>query len=347
VKLRVFHGPANIAGIGRHLADWQREQGILADFYSYADTPIVDRSHVELRFFEYGWAARKLLRIAFVLFAVLRYNVFHFYDGVSLLPNNLDMPLLKLLRKKIVMTYCGTDIRLVAVEMTRNPYARLLRIGLDDPRYDGLKKRRMRWHRLWVDRVIAPRNLYASARTVYPSKTVEKEIWLHNTVDVHAYTPSTYATKTPPVVVHAPSEAGIKGTEYVERSVRELHRRGVEFEYRLLRDCPHLEVQRVLRDEADIILDQFLLGGFGTLAVEGMYYGKPVIGYLLESVKAEYYPDCPILNASIDDLPDKLAWLIEHPDERTRLGREGRLFVERHFDRDKVGHRVLELYSAL
>src|SRR5262249_30206229 len=143
------------------------------------------------------------------------------------------------------------------------------------------------------------------------------------------------------------SEVGIKGTEYVERSVRELQRRGVEFEYRLLRDCPHEEMQRILRDEADIILDQFLLGGFGTLAVEGMYYGKPVIGYLLESVKAEHYPDCPILNASIDDLADKLGWLIAHPDERTRLGREGRRYVERRFDRDKVGQQMLELYASL
>ena len=70
-------------------------------------------------------------------------------------------------------------------------------------------------------------------------------------------------------------------------------------DFLLLEDRPHADVQRILRDEADIVLDQFLLGGFGSLAVEGMYYGKPVVGYLIESVRAEHYPDCPIVNATI------------------------------------------------
>lgn len=205
----------------------------------------------------------------------------------------------------------------------------------------------MRWHRLWVDKVIAPRNLYASACAVFPKAEVEKDIWIHNTMDVRAYAPLAFETKDAPLLVHAPSEPGIKGTEYVKVAIEELRRRGMRFDFLLLEDRPHAEVQRILRDEADIVLDQFLLGGFGSLAVEGMYYGKPVVGYLIESVRAEHYPDCPIVNATIDDLAEKLAWLIAHPKERVRLGREGREFVERHFDRDKVGRQVMELYRSL
>ena len=347
LKLRIFHGPRNIAGIGRYLADWQREQGMSADAFSLHDSKIVERSHLEFRLFEYGWLTRRLLWVAVLAFALLRYNVFHFYFGTTLLPFNLDLPILKLFRKKVVMTYCGSDIRLIEIEATRNPYAALLKIGLDDPRFDPLKKRRMRWQRLWVDKVIAPRNLYASACAVFPKAEVEKDIWLHNTMDVRAYAPPAFETKDMPQLVHAPSEPGIKGTEYVKVAIEELRRRGMRFDFVLLEDRPHAEVQRILRDEADIVLDQFLLGGFGSLAVEGMYYGKPVVGYLIESVRAEHYPDCPIVNATIDDLADKLAWLIAHPKERVRLGREGREFVERHFDRDKVGRQVMELYRSL
>jgi len=347
LKLRIFHGPANIAGISRYLADWQRERGMIADSFSYYDSKIVERSHLDLRIFECGWLTRKLLRIAVLALALLRYNVFHLYYGVSLLPFNLDLPILKLFGKKVVMTYCGSDIRLIEIEATRNPYAVLLKIGIDDPRFDPLKKRQMRWHRLWVDRVIAPRNLYASACAVFPKAEVEKDIWLHNTMDIRGYVPHAFETKDVPLLVHAPSEPGIKGTEYVKVAIEELRRRGMHFDFLQLVDRPHAEVQRILRDEVDIVLDQFLLGGFGTLAVEGMYYGKPVVGYLIESVRAEHYPDCPIVNATIDDLADKLAWLIANPKERVRIGREGREFVERHFDRDKVGHQVLELYRRL
>jgi glycosyltransferase involved in cell wall biosynthesis len=347
MKLRIFHGPVNIAGIGRHLADWQREQGVIADSFSLFDSKIVERAHFEFRLFEYGWLTRKLLWVAVAALALLRYNVFHFYFGDSLLRHNLDLPLLKLFGKKVVMTYCGSDIRLIEIEATRNPYATLLKIGLDDPRFDPPKKRQMRWHRLWVDKVIAPRNLYASACAVYPKAEVEKDIWLHNTMDLRAYTPLAFEAKDVPLLVHAPSEPGIKGTEYVIAAIEELRRRGMCFDFLLLEGRPHAEVQRILRDEADIVLDQFLLGGFGSFAVEGMYYGKPVVGYLIESVRAEHYPDCPIVNATINDLADKLAWLIANPKDRERLGREGREFVERHFDRDKVGHQVMELYRSL
>lgn len=37
-KMRIFHGPVNIAGIGRHLADWQRKWGADADFIVF-DVP--------------------------------------------------------------------------------------------------------------------------------------------------------------------------------------------------------------------------------------------------------------------------------------------------------------------
>jgi glycosyltransferase involved in cell wall biosynthesis len=162
---------------------------------------------------------------------------------------------------------------------------------------------------------------------------------------MNAYRPLTYSTKDRPLLVHAPSEPGIKGTEYVRAAVEKLRERGLRFDFQLLEGRPHEEVQRILRDHADIVLDQFLLGGFGLLAVESMYYGKPVVGYLIERVRAEHFPDCPIVNASIDDLAEKLAWLIERPEERIRLGREGRAFVERHLDRDRVGRQLLELYA--
>ena len=320
---------------------------MIADSFSLYDSKIMECAHLEFRLFEYGWLTRRLLWVAVMTFALLRYNLFHFYFCTSLLPFNLDLPILKLFRKKVVMTYCGSDIRLIEIEKTRNPYAGLLKIGLDDPRFDPKKKRQMRWQRLWVDKVIAPRNLYASASAVFPKAEIEKDIWLHNTMDVRAYVPIVFETKDVPLLVHAPSEPGIKGTEYVKVAIEELRRRGMRFDFLLLEDRPHAEVQRILRDEADIVLDQFLLGGFGSLAVEGMYYGKPVVGYLIESVRAEHYPDCPIVNATIDDLADKLAWLIAHPKERVRLGREGREFVERHFDRDKVGRQVMELYRSL
>ena len=81
------------------------------------------------------------------------------------------------------------------------------------------------------------------------------------------------------------------------------------------------------------------------MAFEGMYYGKPVVSYLIESVKEEHFPDCPVVNAHIGNLHEKLAWLIEHPEERIRLGKEGRAFVEKHLDLEEINKKLWEIYQ--
>ena len=244
------------------------------------------------------------------------------------------------------MTYCGSDVRLIGIEMRRNRFGHLLKIGADHPRFDGAKRRKMQWQRLWVHRAIAPRNLYASVRSCYPSDKIVDDLWLHNTIDLSRVTP-TYRVAHVPLVVHVPSARGIKGSEYVEAAIQELQNSGAKFHFRLIEEAGHGEVLRILQEEADIVIDQMLLGGFGTLAVEAMASGKPVVGYLIDSVKNEHFPDCPIFNADIDNLAEKLRYLIDHPEEQIRLGREGRRFVEQYCDREQVNRRLMALYESL
>ncbi len=347
--MKIYHGPCNIAGIGRYCADYQRKKGYVSDFIvQSADSPICEKSHYCLYIEKYKF---RLERFAIIfsnfLSCLIKYDLFNFYFGYSLLPHNLDLPILKLFGKKIVMTYCGSDIRLIEVERKRNPYWHLLRIGLNHPKYDPRKKMMMRWQNLWIDRFIAPRNLYASAIKIIPPKKVEEKLWIHNSMDLNnSYCPN-FKTKHIPTLVHAPSETGIKGTKYVERAVENLRGKGIQFNYLRIEKVPHDEAQRIYRDEADIVIDQFFLGGFGTLAVEGMYYGKPVCGYLITEVKKEHFPDYPMVNCTIDNLEEKLAWLVKNPQERVKIGRAGRKFVEKYFDREKLNENLLELYSSL
>ena len=205
----------------------------------------------------------------------------------------------------------------------------------------------MRWHRIWVHRVIAIRNLYEYAKCVFKEKEIIKEIWVNNSLDINEYIPQRYETRDVPVLVHAPSEPMIKGTKYVEKAIEKLKTEGYKFEYRRVQNLPNYMAQKIYRDEADIIIDQFLVGGVGSLAFEGMYYGKPVVGYLLSSIEKEFCPDIPLVNATIDTLKDKLAWLINNPEERIRLGQEGRKFVEKYCDRDVINQKIWKICQQL
>jgi glycosyltransferase involved in cell wall biosynthesis len=55
----------------------------------------------------------------------------------------------------------------------------------------------------------------------------------------------------------------------------------------------------------------------------------------------------PIVSATKDDLVEKLRPLVESFELRKRLGEEGRGYVERVHDLDKVADRFIEIYRTI
>lgn len=347
MKYKIFHGPVNICGQATKLSSWQKKKGVISDTITFKHNIYDPPGDYCLCLNEYSILTKQIIRFTFFLFCLFKYNLFHFNFGQSLLPLNLDLPFLKLFRKKILMTYCGSDIRLIEIEKTRNKYWKLINFGLNKPKYDFIKKIKMQWQNLFVQKSFAPRNIYAYAKTVIPEKKIIKDLWIHNAMAIERHSKPEYSTNEIPVIVHAPSQKDIKGTSYVEKAIQSLKSKGYKFEFRLIHGIPYQEAHRVFRDEADIIVDQFILGGIGQLAFEGMYYGKPVISYLIPSVMDEHFPDCPIVNATIDNLDKKIAWLLEHPEERIKLGKAGRAFVERHLDLEVLNKKIWVIYKEV
>jgi glycosyltransferase involved in cell wall biosynthesis len=80
------------------------------------------------------------------------------------------------------------------------------------------------------------------------------------------------------VVVHAPSNAGLKGSELVRDRLRALDASGL-VEYRELEGVAAAEMPRHYGD-ADIVLDQFSLGIYGVAACEALAAGRVVISHV-------------------------------------------------------------------
>jgi glycosyltransferase involved in cell wall biosynthesis len=55
----------------------------------------------------------------------------------------------------------------------------------------------------------------------------------------------------------------------------------------------------------------------------------------------------PIVSASRDTLVERLRPLVESAEERRRIGAEGRAYVERVHDVERVADRLLDIYSRL
>jgi len=346
-QIRIYHGPVNVGGIGRFLADWQRKQGALSDFIVWYDFSSRKNNHRNLHIDACNSVFQKYRILLKNFFSsVKNYQIFHFYFGKSLLPYNVDLPVLKFLGKKTIMTYCGSDIRLVEVDKKRNPYWKLINSHHNSNKYDRKKKWMMFWQNLWIDRFYAVRELYEYAVQVISKSKIIKDFWINNVILDFSSPLPVIKTKKIPVLVHAPSNPGIKGSKFVEEAISNLRKKGYKFDYIRLEKIPNREANLIYRDKADIIIDQFIVGGFGSLAIEGMFHGKPVCCYLIDDF-FKWYPDCPIVNCNIDNLEEKLAWLIEHPDERIKIGKRGRKFVEKHANPEKINKKVWDLYKKL
>ena len=164
-------------------------------------------------------------------------------------------------------------------------------------------------------------------------------------IDLTAYTPVPPSDRARPLVVHAPSHRGKKGTEHVIAACE-----GLPVELELVEGLHHDEARRRY-EAADIVVDQLNAGWYGLFAIEAMALGKPVVTFLHEEAvrrSAEAFGiEVPIVSATKETLRDVLARLAADPDERRRLGAAGRAYVERVHDIERIADRLLDLYARL
>jgi hypothetical protein len=134
--------------------------------------------------------------------------------------------------------------------------------------------------------------------------------WVPVVVDPAAWRgrASALTSQGPPVVVHAPTQRWIKGTDLIEPLLHRLTAEGV-IVYRPLAGVPHSAMPDFY-GAADIVLDQFRLGSYGVAACEALAAGRLVIGHVDDAtrswVRATTGLGLPIHEATVDSLESEL-----------------------------------------
>lgn len=337
--MKILHAPIEISGQLWEYADALRLIGINAKVLTYSKHPFGYNTDICLDLSKIN-NLHELIGTQIKIFndIVNEFDVFHFHFGESLIYGNFDLHALKLMGKKIIMNFWGSDIRLKDIAKKKNPF-------YDDKVHLGndlAKIEKMKILSKYVDAVIVPDyELYEYASLYFNNIFVVPQA-----VDTNKLLPRYPSPENKkPKIVHAPSRTNVKGTVYIEHAISKLYEK-YDFEYIRLNGVSHDKVLDAI-SKADIIVDQIILGSHGIFSLESMAFGKPVICYIRDDLIKKYPNNLPLINANPLNIGKALERLLKSGQLRYELGKKSRLYVELNHEKTKIAYKLLDLYKSL
>ena len=340
--LRIFVGPVWFGKIAPTLAHAMREMGIKATSVVEGKVPAryPDADYSVVMDFQGLKPWQIVLKRLWYFWQFLhQHDAFIFIFGTSLLSHNLDLPVLKLFHKKTVMWFIGSDIR-----HYESVSAAAKKMGI---KYRRSEARRISPERLeQKKRMIHRVEKYVDYIISYPaiSHLLTRE---YHTVLIPLDVENIMYNNMPnprPVVVHAPSHEGKKGTSYILKAVERLKKEGYDFDFCLFQKTPNKVVRESL-SKADIAVDQLFATGGGMFALESMAAGCAVLGGNIPEFSG-YSRELPIIHTDPDNIYQNLKMLLDNPKLRQELGGKGRKYVEKYHDARKIAGDILQILSG-
>jgi len=266
------------------------------------------------------------------------------FTYVALTPSLIELPFLKRLGKRVVIVFWGSDIRYIdafenqmqslGILNEYEPFIRGVRMSREDPLY--VKSNRVHMAEKYADLILSQPG-YAQLQTrPYMRANIPLDI-------------SMFQYNVPgrirPLIVHAPSNPLIKGTDFIKSIMDELRAEGVEFDFYPVENMPNPELRKLLTS-ADIVVDELYADTVGVLSTEGMATGNAVLTHYPADF-AGVPQDCPAVNITEKNLKAVLRRTILDVTWRCDLAERGRKFVETHHDHEMVVSDILSWLRCL
>lgn len=367
--MRVLHCPTTVGGNPQGLCRAERQLGL--DSWSVALTQTKFNYAVD----EILWDAslsmvEKQKRAWRLLSRAREFDIIHYNFGSPILP--WEIPENHFLGRGVIgqlanayVTFCrrveqfALRNRVVAVtfqgddarqgDYCRQHFALSIADGVGNSYYtnasDAQKRKKISWFDQYADLIYT---VNPDLMHVLPGRT---RFMPYASVDPFAWSPVHVTGSTAPLVVHAPSHRGVKGSEHIISAIEALKREGVVFNFVQVENLSNDEARKIY-EKADLIVDQLLAGWYGAFAVEAMALGKPVICYIrnddLKFIPAEMRRDLPLINATPNSIRAVLReWLTVRRSDLAGWGARSRAFVEYWHSPTRIATELIEDYRAV
>ena len=299
----------------------------------------------------YALALRVGLGVAFqrlvLAWALLRYDVFHFFADRGLLDptarlqiNSEELATLHAAGKRLYIYNYGADVR------TRQATLALGRWNFcidctEPPKYCTCDD--AEGSRYFADLARSATALVSLGDMLTYMPTARHiNYWPLDLDKIEAVFPD--ATSGPLRIAHAPNHTHFKGSKYLEQTIERLRDQGHQIEYRKIQGVPNSRALALFA-ECDIVADQFIGGAYGYTALEGMALGKPVLSFVRSANLVDAPDECPIINATPDNLDQVLLWVLRNREHLRAIGEQGRRYVQRWHSVSAVAARLGSLYQ--
>lgn len=247
--------------------------------------------------------------------------------------------------KKLFIEWVGSDIRNPDYLKKINPYYKFaFENGYEYANFES-KAHSTKNQSLFAKYGVIP--LLSPEMTLFVDRSLFKNVQLiYQRINLNDFIPSYPSLhNTKPVLLHSPSAKIAKGSNLILPIISSL-KQEYDFEFVLLNNLSREDVLKKMR-KADIFIDQIIYGSYGMAAMEAMSFGKPVVCYIMPEVfEAGLSEECPIVNASPDNLKEQLIKLISNPQLRHDIGIKSRAFAEKFHDVEKVSSQLLTIYKT-
>ena len=285
------------------------------------------------------------------IYAIFKYDIFIFGFGRSLLRWNIDLPILKILRKKTISVLGhGSEARPAFIDGSYQTKEGLhTSVEFIQKRTKAISKV-VKFHQKYCNIVLGtPFSTTQYAHTSFINMFVIGIPFQINNIDLrkHNENPLSLISQRPVRILHSPSHPAAKGTPIINKAIENLRKRGFNIEFITVTDRLYSDVLNEIQ-YCDFVVDQVYsdtpMAGFAT---EAAWFGKPaVVGgydfdYLKKFVPEEMWPPSKLCTPS--QIEHAIEELIVNREERLKLGEEAEKFVQEKWSAKEIARRYLKL----
>lgn len=317
--MKILHTPLNIANDGYGLVMGLRELGHDAELATISNNKLVEPGTIDLTFAHDGALTRQMKKMRFVKEILPTFDVVHFHSGRSILDYGqglfslLDVKAAHKNGQVVAATFHGCEVRDLQEGGCPWPCA-------NPVCKKGDKRKRLEKMLRYIDLayVTTPDLLPAVPSAVL----LPQAVWALNDLN-----PAPPAVDLPLKVVHVPSSRATKGTDAIEKTMRELAAEGYQFDFRVVEHVSHEQALEAMRT-ADIIIDHVQVGWYGVVSVEAAAMAKPVVVRLDDQyVELSKLDRPPFISATKETLRERMIELYENRQNLRDVGAKNREFV--------------------